>query len=112
MDTGLKGKVALITGASGGIGGATARQFAAEGARLVLHYRTRPEPVAALQAELTTDTVALRADLADESQVGALFEQAAAHFERIDTLVVNAGIWVPDAVPLHEMSLAQWERTL
>jgi 3-oxoacyl-[acyl-carrier protein] reductase len=112
MDTGLLGKVVLITGASGGIGGATARKFAEEGARLGLHYHTRRAAVEALQAELAVETLALGGDLTDEAQVVALFQQAADHLERVDTLVVNAGIWVAEDVPLHQMSLAQWERTI
>ena len=113
MKTGLAGKVVLITGASGGIGGATARAFAAQGARLVLHYHRRRINVTKLQAELLpVETLACAADLASEREVKRLFDQARKAFGRIDTLVGNAGIWVERDIPLEKMSLAQWRNTL
>jgi 3-oxoacyl-[acyl-carrier protein] reductase len=113
MDAELTDKVILITGASGGIGSALARQFAAEGARLVLHYRKGRTTAAALQSELkVTDSVILRADLAREPDVKRLFAQALDRFGRIDTLVANAGSWETRDVPLHKMTLRQWRKTL
>ena len=113
MESGLQGKIVLITGASGGIGSAIARQFAAEGARLVLHYRTGKRSVADLQAALPrTKTLALRADLRNESQVRRLFDAAIREFGRVDTLIANAGSWETRDVPLHEMPLRQWQETM
>jgi len=113
MESGLQGKIVLITGASGGIGSAIARQFAAEGARLVLHYRTGKRSVADLQAALPrTKTLALRADLRSESQVRRLFDAAIREFGRVDTLIANAGSWETRDVPLHEMPLRQWQETM
>lgn len=112
MDSGLTGATALITGASGGIGSALARAFAAEGARVVLHYRSNRAAAEALAAELPTESLAVGADLANEAEVAALFESAAQRFGRLDTLVVNHGIWVAEAVPMHRMSLEQWHYTL
>lgn len=113
MESHLRGKVVLITGASGGIGSGIARAFAAEGARLVLHYHQGRAKVAALQRELQgTDTLTARADLASETQTRRLFTLAARRFGRVDTLVANAGAWETRDVPLHEMSLRQWRRTL
>lgn len=105
-------QVVLITGASGGIGQATARAFAAEGARLALHYHSQPDAVATLQRDLDVPTIAVGADLRDEAAAEAMFRTVLATFPRIDTLVVNAGIWPPDSVPLHAMTLDQWEGTM
>jgi 3-oxoacyl-[acyl-carrier protein] reductase len=113
MDSGLSGKVALITGASGGIGVGIARAFAAEGSRLVLHYRTGRERVLALQRELKgSETLVVRADLACEADATRLFQQAQARFGRVDTLIANAGAWETRDTPLHQMKLGQWQRTL
>jgi NAD(P)-dependent dehydrogenase (short-subunit alcohol dehydrogenase family) len=66
MDTRLSGQVVIVTGASGGIGAAICRGFAAEGARVVIHYRTGHTAAASLRRELKgSETIALRADLRD-----------------------------------------------
>ena len=88
MNAGLKEKVVLITGASGSIGAATARAFAAEGARLILHYHRHRESAQRLQQELApTVTHLVEADLRVESEVVGLFAQAQERYDRIDTLV-------------------------
>ncbi len=113
MNAGLENKVVLITGASGGIGSETARAFAAEGARLILHYHRNQAAAEALQKELASaQTFLVAADLRHESEVTRLFETARQHFGRIDTLVANAGIWVERDVPLADMTFAQWQETL
>jgi len=112
MNTDLQDKCVLITGASGGIGLATAEAFAAEDARLVLHYHTHPEATQQLQGRLSVPNVAVQADLRDEQAVERLFTQATNTFPRIDVVVVNAGVFEPNAVPLWEMSTAQWRQTL
>jgi 3-oxoacyl-[acyl-carrier protein] reductase len=113
MDTGLSGKVVVITGASGGIGSVIAQRFAAEGVRLVLHYRTGGARLTALQAELAdSETIEVRADLTQEAGAKALFAKAVKRFGRVDTLIANAGAWEVRDVPLHQMSLRQWRRTL
>ena len=113
MNSDLGSKVVLITGASGGIGSAIARKFAAEGARLILHYRTGHDRVTALQRDLgDVETITLKADLAQETGVRRLFAQAIKRFGRVDTLVANAGWWETRDVPLHKMSLQQWRKTM
>src|SRR5439155_19856434 len=77
METGLAGKRVLVTGASGGIGSACARLFAAEGASVVLHYHRGRERAEALADELGGSAI-VGADLTDEGEVDALFEQAGA----------------------------------
>ncbi|MCR4403959.1 MAG: SDR family oxidoreductase [Candidatus Acetothermia bacterium] len=112
METGLKDKVVLITGASGGIGQATARAFAEEGAKLVLHGHSRMAELESLRRELPVETIAVRADLTKEGEVERLFREAYSRFGRLEVLVANAGIWPEEARPLHKMSLERWERTI
>jgi len=113
MDSGLKSKVVLITGASGGIGSAIANRFAAEGSKLILHYRSGRDRALALQQKLgQVESVALKADLTREREVRRLFVQARKRFGRIDTLIANAGWWETQDVPLHQMPLRQWRKTM
>ena len=102
MDLGLAGKRALVTGASGGIGQAVARELAAEGVEVVAHYHRNREAAEALGG------LALGADLRDEAQVTALFEQAGP----LDLCVANAGVWPSEEVPVAELPLARWRDTI
>ncbi len=112
MRSGLEKQTVLVTGASGGIGAATARALADEGANVVLHYRTNRESVDALAKELDVETVIVRADVSVEADVDAMYAATLSTFLRLDAIVVNAGIWIEGETPLHEMSLEQWERTM
>jgi len=107
----MHGQVALVTGASRGIGAAAARIFAAEGARVVVHYRSGRAEAEALAAELP-DAVALGADVTREDEVDALFAAALERYGRIDSCVANAGVWIERPAPVAEMTLEQFRRTL
>jgi 3-oxoacyl-[acyl-carrier protein] reductase len=87
----LTGKLALVTGASGGIGGAIARALAAQGARVALSG-TRADVLETMCAELSGDHVVLPCNLADGAAVDALVGQAEAALGGLDILVSNAGI--------------------
>ena len=111
MDTGLAGKGVVVTGASGGIGSECARAFAAEGARVVVHYHRGRERADALVAELDGAT-AIGADLTDEAQVDELFAQARDVLGSIDVCAAVAGVWPSADEPVWQMPLERWEETL
>jgi 3-oxoacyl-[acyl-carrier protein] reductase len=112
MHSNLRDQVILITGASGGIGSAIARGFAAEGAKLILHCHRNLAQARRLRKELAAvETLVLSADLTKEAAVKKMFAQAVKYFGRVDTLVANAGQWEQRDVSLHQMSLAQWRAT-
>lgn len=113
MNAELRGQVVLITGASGGIGSATARAFAGEGARVILHCHSGRDRATRLAAELGSDSAhVLSADLRREAAVKKLFEAAERRFGGVDVLVANAGAWETRDIGLQDMTLRQWEDTL
>jgi 3-oxoacyl-[acyl-carrier protein] reductase len=65
-----------------------------------------------LAPSLGVGAVAVRADLTDETATDGMFGEAVAALGRIDHVVVNAGIWIAEPAPLHEMTLEQWRRTM
>ena len=111
IETGLRGKGVLVTGASGGIGAACARAFAAEGANVVVHFHRGEERAQALSDELGGAAV-VQADLTAEDQVERLFETARAATGTIDVCAAVAGMWPSEDVPVWELPLERWEETL
>jgi len=111
VDTGLAGKGIVVTGASGGIGSACARAFAAEGARVVVHYYLGRDRAETLAAELP-DAVALGADLTDEAQVDELFAQARDVLGSVDVCAAVAGVWPAADEPVWQLPLERWDETL
>jgi 3-oxoacyl-[acyl-carrier protein] reductase len=110
MELGLEGAAFLVTGASGGIGSATARALAAEGATVAVHYHSSAEAAEQLAAEI--GGVAVQADLTNEDQADALVPQAVQRLGRLDGCIANAGTWDPADEPVAQMSLSRWRRTL
>lgn len=111
MDTGLAGKGVLVTGASGGIGAACARAFAAEGATVVVHFHRGAERAASLAADLGGATT-VQADLTVERDVDRLFEEARDALGAIEVCAAVAGVWPAADEPVWEMSLGRWDETL
>ncbi len=113
MEKILAGQRALVTGANSGIGAATARALAKAGARVAINYLFNEADAHALVNEIQADggeAIAIKADVSQEDQVRAMFEQMLTTWGTIDILVANAGIQ-RDA-PFHEMTLKQWEKVL
>jgi NAD(P)-dependent dehydrogenase (short-subunit alcohol dehydrogenase family) len=94
----LDGKIALVTGATSGIGLETARLFAAEGARLAVHGRDA-ERLAQVAAELGPETLAVRGSVEVSADLDDLMAQVKDRFGRIDVLFANAGIFRPVMIP-------------
>ena len=110
MDTGLAGTVAIVTGGSGGIGLASARALAAEGARVVLGD-LNGEAVAAAAAELGPGVAhAVTADVSHAAGAQSLIDAALEHFGRLDVLVAGAGIH--RATRLDAISVEEWDLLL
>jgi len=108
VDADLAGKVVVITGAARGIGAATARAFAGEGARLVVNYHTSRERAAELAVSLP-DAIAVQADISREDEVNRLFAEAVEHYGRVDVCVCNAAIYAPPA-PAVDMDAGRFRR--
>jgi NAD(P)-dependent dehydrogenase (short-subunit alcohol dehydrogenase family) len=119
MTTGrLGGKVAIVTGGGGGIGGATARALAREGAAVLVVDIDEAAAVSVAEGIGTTGgtAAAWRADLSDEEEVMAAVGEASARFGRIDVLHNNAALTDSDFLSadtaVTELSVDVWERTL
>jgi 3-oxoacyl-[acyl-carrier protein] reductase len=106
VETGLADKRVLVTGGSGGIGAACAREFAAEGAHVFVHCHLGRDRAEAVAAEIGGEVV--QGDLTDEAQVDAVFERVG----MLDVCAAVAGEWPREDVPVWELPLERWERTL
>lgn len=110
MDTGLEGKGVLVTGASGGIGAACSRAFAAERARVACHFNLGTDRGAAVARDV--QGVALQADLTREDEVARLFGEARDALGAVEVCAAVAGVWPQEDVPVWELPLERWEATL
>jgi len=96
VDTDLAGRVVVITGAARGIGAATARAFAGEGARVVVNYLTSRDEADALVASLP-EAIAVQADCSREDDIDRLFATVMDRYGRVDVCVCNAAVYSPPA---------------
>jgi 3-oxoacyl-[acyl-carrier protein] reductase len=113
MSKNLKGKVALVTGGSRGIGAATARALAERGADVAIGYSASPDKAEAVVRDLTSKGVraaAFKADQANKTDVERLVAAVVERFGKLDVLVNNAGVFIAGAVDDPSADLAQLER--
>ena len=107
MSQQLSGKIVLVTGASRGIGAETARRFAAQGARVAVHYHAGQKAAEAVLNSLDGQGhLLVQADLADPDGPGELCGRVVDQAGRIDVLVNNAAIW--EAHPVDKVSFGDW----
>ena len=113
---GLQGRVALVTGASSGIGRAVAIALAAAGARVAVNHRA-PGDSAARAAEVVAEiegaqgtAMAIQADVSQEAEVERMFHAVQHRYGPLDILVNNAGIEQP--APIEAMTLDEWKRVI
>ena len=103
----LDGTVALVTGASSGIGEATAVALAAEGASVAIAAR-RLDRLEAVAERIGGDVLVLETDVTDGAQAAGMVDRTVAHFGRLDTLVNNAGVMLLG--PIVDAPLEEWRR--
>jgi glucose 1-dehydrogenase len=113
MEISLKQQVALVTGASSGLGASAARALAAAGAAVVVNYRSQAEPAEQLVREIRDaggQALALGADVSSEEDVERMFSQTIEHFGALDILVANSGLQKDAAFV--DMSLEDWNTVI
>jgi len=113
VDLKLKGKCAIVTGASRGIGAAIARMLAAEGVRVIVNYngsQKGAEQTVSRICDAGGTALAIQADIGIEAECERLFESGELAFSRVDILINNAAVWFTN--PVQDIPLAEWNRTL
>src|SRR5688572_12239568 len=109
----LQGQVAIVTGASSGIGAGVAKALAAEGAIVVINYSSSPEKADRVLEEIKQkggEGFAIKADVSKESEVVDMFQQTFKRYGTVDILVNNAGLQ-KDA-RFHNMTLEEWNHVI
>ncbi len=111
--TNLAGKVALVTGASSGIGAAIALELARQGAAVVVNYRSEADAAHAIVAQITGaggQAIAVGADVSKSAEVNAMVQQTVAELGQVDVLVNNAGM--EHGTPFLDKTEEEWNRVI
>jgi 3-oxoacyl-[acyl-carrier protein] reductase len=111
MSDKLKGKVALVTGASRGIGAAIAKRLAADGARVVVNYAKSPEAAQEVVKAIKQaggEAIAVKCDISQPSEIPAMFDEVKKAYGQLDILVNNAGVM--DRRPITEVDAAHVDK--
>jgi glucose 1-dehydrogenase len=109
----LKGQVAIVTGASSGLGKATVIQMAREGAKVVINYHSHKEDAQKIADEIkgfNGEAIIFQADVSKEKEVQAMFEKTVETFGTVHILVNNAGIESYSSI--EEMTIEQWQNVI
>jgi glucose 1-dehydrogenase len=109
----LEGQIALVTGASSGIGAGVAKALAVEGASVVVNYSSSPEKAEKVLNEIQRaggTALTIKADVSNEKEVVEMYREIFKQFGTIDILVNNAGLQKDNR--FHEMSLEEWNRVI
>ncbi|MDD1963918.1 glucose 1-dehydrogenase [Pseudomonas putida] len=113
MQISLKGQVALVTGASSGLGAAAAKGLADSGAAVVVNFHSQAAPAEKLVDEIRAaggQAIAVGADVSKEEEVEQLFEKTIEAFGRLDILLANSGLQQDAAID--QMTLEQWNTVI
>jgi 3-oxoacyl-[acyl-carrier protein] reductase len=114
MDLDLRGKVAIVTGGSRGLGRAVCARLAAEGARVAVNFRDQAEQAVAVVTAIERDAVGaavpVGGDVSCEADVARMFDEVERHFGTVDVLINNAAVC--PTCPVKDMTLAMWSHTL
>lgn len=109
----LEGQIALVTGASSGIGAGVAKALAMEGAAVVVNYSSSPQKAEMVLNEIKGaggTAMTIKADVSNEKEVVAMYQEVYKQFGTVDILVNNAGLQKDNK--FHEMSLDEWNRVI
>ena len=110
METGLNGKIVLVTGGAGGIGEAICKAFATEGSKVIVHYHSSLENATKIADEI--QGFPIKADLTESSESDSMIDKIIEKYGQIDICIANAGFYPSESLPLWEIDIERWKNTI